>query len=135
MSVLQCLQEKLPEPSQIDENAFLPCTVLPPLIEIDITASHIEQAACSLRGGAGPSGVCAMLWQSFLLRYGKHRSHMKEAVSALIRCIANTVVEWNDIRTLMANRLIPLDKCPGVRPIGVGECLHHVLGTHEHGYW
>ena len=28
----------------------------------------------------------------------------------------------------MANRLIALDKCPGVCPVGVSECLWHVLG-------
>ena len=42
-SVLQCLKEKHPEPSQIDENAFLHCDVLPPLIEIVITTSHVER--------------------------------------------------------------------------------------------
>ena len=36
MTVLECLKEKHPEPSQIDEKAFLACDVLPPLIEIDI---------------------------------------------------------------------------------------------------
>ena len=27
-----------------------------------------------------------------------------------------------------ANRLIPLDKCPGIRQIGVGEVLRHIIG-------
>ena len=91
MSILQCLKKKRPEPSQIDEHTFLACDVLLSLIEIDITASHVEQAARSLRGGVDPSGV---LWQSFLLRYGKHSSHLREAIAALTRCIANTVMTF-----------------------------------------
>lgn len=50
--------------------------------------------------------------------------------------LANTIVEWSDIKVLMSSHLVALDKCPGVRPIAIGEiprqilCKSMALATH-----
>ena len=49
-------------------------------------------------------------------------------MAGLAHRLANTVVKWEDIRALMANWLIALDKCLGACPIGKGEALRRVLG-------
>ena len=44
----------------------------------------------------------------------------------------NGIVPWVDIRVLVANWLIALDKYPGVGRIGIGKTLQHVLGKAVH---
>ena len=80
------------------------------------------------RGSGGPGGTDSYHWQCFLLYYGADSSNLRKAVTNLALYLSNGVVDWMSIRALMANRLVALDKCPGVCPIGVGECLRRVLG-------
>ena len=126
--VLDVLREKHPPPGVATVDAFVSCPELPLLIDVDVTSSHVEQVAHRLRGSAGPGGTDSYHWQCFLLHYGAHSSRLREAVADVALCLSNGIVDWMRIRALMANRLIALDKCLGVRPIGVGECLRRILG-------
>ena len=70
-----------------------------------------------------------------LLKFGNHSADLRESYAALSRRLANNIVPWNDIRILKAKRLVALNKCPGVIPIGIGEVQDHFLGkimTHDH---
>jgi hypothetical protein len=129
-SVLELLREKHPHPQEPNEEVLrgIRDSQLPLQVEIDVTASHVEHVARRIKGGAGPGGCDSNQWHNFLLRYGAHSEKLRDNVASLARRLSNTLVEWEDISALMANRLIALDKCPGVRPIGIGECLRRILG-------
>ena len=98
VSVLDVLESKHPPQADANLAAFIDCSDLPPLINVDITAANIERAARRLRGGAGPSGLDATQWQDFLLKYGSHSENLREAMAAVARRIANSVVDWPDIK-------------------------------------
>ena len=57
------LQSKHPDQSEPHPDAFVVCDVLPTLIEVDVTAEHVQKVAKNLSGGAGVSGLDAAQWQ------------------------------------------------------------------------
>ena len=59
----------------------------------------------------------------------KHEGkELQEQIATLTRKLATTVIDPNTVDALIACNLIPLNKNPGVRPIGVGETLRRIMG-------
>jgi hypothetical protein len=54
-------------------------------------------------------------------RFGKASCTLLQASAKLVEWLANTFPPWAAYRALMAGCLVALDKCPGVRPLGIGE--------------
>ena len=94
----------------------------------EITGSHILTIAYQLQGGAGPGGCNGSHWRDVLLRYGTSSTRLRYSFAGLSHHLCNSIVPWDSIRSLVARRLISLDKCPGVRPFGIGETLHRIIG-------
>ena len=128
MSVLEALRLKHPEPQSPSLSTLLKCDTLPPRLDVEATGAQIHYAASRIQGSAGPSGTDAHHWQDVLLRFGAHSDCLRDSVAALVRRLSNTITPWDDIRALVACRLIALDKKPGIRPIGIGETLRRILG-------
>jgi hypothetical protein len=101
---------------------------LPAMVNVQVTPAHVEKIARKLKGGAGPGGTDAAIWQHLLLYQKEASLELQAAVAALCEKLATDNMAWKLTRALFANRLVALDKCPGVRPIGIGECLRRILG-------
>ena len=60
--------------------------------------------------------------------YKDSSSSLCNAVAVLARRIATEMVDLKGLESLLANRGIAIDKCPGLRPVGVGEIVRRIIG-------
>ena len=82
-----------------------------------------------MRGGSGPSGMDADGWRHILpsKNFGDAPNDLCKTIANVIKKLCTEKLRSNNIEALLASRLIPLDKHPGLRPIGVGEVFRDVL--------
>jgi hypothetical protein len=60
-------------------------------------------------------------FQHWLLKFGKASLKLHLALAKLAEWLSNDFLSWVAYRALLAGRLSALDKCPGIRPVGIGE--------------
>ena len=82
----------------------------------------VFKSASMTKGAGGPSPLDAEQYRR-LLTNSKHKKENKELrvqLATLVRLLATEYLHPNTHEAFVACRLIPLDKNPGVRPIGIG---------------
>lgn len=139
-STIDELKRKHPEASEADPSMLLdgePPFVDPVMFQ-NIDESTIMSAALRTRGSSGPSGLDADGWRRILVskNFGTAAHNLRSALANFARKISTTEIEvlvsngtaCTNLEAYTACRLIPLDKNPGVRPIGVGEVLRRIVG-------
>ena len=96
----------------------------------NINEDMIKLAARRTIGAAGPSKIDAKQFKNILVsnKYKHEWKKLREQIALLARKLATTTVYPSEIEPLIACNLIPLNKNPGVRSIGVGETLRRSIG-------
>ena len=131
-TVEQTLIEKHPQSKPIDENYITPVSdeTIPfhPSIFDQINGQHIKKAAMRTHGSHGPSGLDANEWRRILTHFGQQSVEISKTIAKIAKKLATEELDPELMEPYNACRLIPLDKNPGVRPIGIGEVMRRIIG-------
>ena len=98
-----------------------------PIMFDGLNADTIFQATMHTQGAAGPSGLDAQAWRHMCSSFKSASTSLCTALPGVGKRISTTLIHPEGLSALVACRLIPLNKCPGVRPIGVGEVPRRII--------
>ena len=98
-----------------------------PILFDGLNADTILQATMHTQGAAGPSGLDTQAWRRMCSSFKSASTSLCTALAGVGKRIATTLIHPEGLSALVACRLIPLNKCPGVRPIGVGEVPRRII--------
>ena len=93
-----------------------------------ITGLLIRTMAMKADGAAGPSGIDAHGWRRLYTSFNQDSNYLCEALASVCKRICTSLDDLKGLTASIACRLIALDKCLGVRPIGIGEVVRCILG-------
>ena len=137
---MSLLSAKHPDPADLSVDAIIDKTPdeVHSVVFDGIDGESIRKAALSTHGGAGPSGLDGDSWRHILIsrNFNQANSDLRDQLAICTKKLATEKVSvflenerpTSILEAFLSCRLIPLDKCPGLRPIGVGEVLRRIIG-------
>ena len=93
-----------------------------------LTGDLIRSFTLHTEGWSGPSAVDPSGWRRLCTAFHAASTSLCDSVAATARRVFTSYVDPSCLRAFTACRLIPLDKNPGVRPIGVCETVRRIIG-------
>ena len=130
--VLKKLRNKHPDPSPIKEGTLLHGPINRVLRSYfdSIDEVMVLKAASLIKGAWRPPQLDFEQYQHILSsrKFKKENKELREQIARLARLLASEIVDPHSVKALVACRLIPLNKNPGVRPVGVGEVIRRITG-------
>ena len=130
-SVREVLKEKHPQPRPVAEEALLSIESkedVHPVLYESVNGELIRSMILRTQGAAGPSGIDANGWRRLCTSFHRESKELCEAIAGVARRLCTSYVDPACLRAFTACRLIPIDKNPGVRPIGICEIIRRVIG-------
>ena len=125
------MSAKHPKPAPIHPEALITGDVPPtvhPVFYDAIDGDLIRRCAIRTSGGAGASQQEDSLWHKMTTAFKDSSAGLCQAVADFARRLSTAYVDPASLAALLANRGIAIDKCPGLRPVGVGEILRRIIG-------
>ena len=125
------LEDKHPDPAPIHPEAILSkdmtSVAFHPILFDRLTAEVIRNSTLHTEGSVGP-GMNALSWRRICTTFGGKSNDLCSALAAFARRICTTYVDPSSLMAYTSSRLVALDKCPGIRPIGIGEIVRRIIG-------
>ena len=124
------LKRKHPEGQKVDESLMIKGT--PPevnhIVFAELDGGMIQKAALDMQGSAGVSGGDAQHWRRLCCSFRQASAGLCEALAAFARRLCTEQIDPVVLEAFVCNRSLPLDKSPGLRPIGIGELIRRIVG-------
>ena len=128
-SVREVLASKHPPGQPASPEATLqgPVTELHPIIFDSIDARLIRSTSLRVSGAAGPSGLDAHAWRRLCTAFKTASDDLCQALADFAKRLCISLLDPRGLAPFLACRLIALDKCPGVCPIGIGDTARRII--------